>query len=46
MMKLMVQRIGEETKVVIEGDDKTQTDLVSYEGKNNGLTRLSQVFRG
>ncbi len=46
MMKLMVQRIGEETKVVIEGDDKAQTDLVSYEGKNNGLARLSQVFRG
>lgn len=46
MMKLMVQRIGENTKCVIEGDDKTQVDLISYEGNNNGLSRLSEVFRG
>lgn len=46
MMKLMVQRIGEGTKCVIEGDDKAQVDLNSYEGTNNGLSRLSQVFRG
>lgn len=46
MMKLMVQRIGENTKCVIEGDDKTQVDLSSYEGSNNGLSRLSEVFRG
>lgn len=46
MMKLMVQRIGENTKCVIEGDDKTQVDLLSYEGNNNGLSRLSEVFRG
>ena len=46
MMKLMVQRIGENTKCVIEGDDKTQVDLISYEGINNGLSRLSEVFKG
>lgn len=46
MMKLMVQRIGENTKCVIEGDDKAQVDLVSYEGTNNGLSRLSEVFKG
>ena len=46
MMKLMVQRIGEGAKCVIEGDDKAQVDLNSYEGTNNGLSRLSQVFRG
>lgn len=46
MMKLMVQRIGENTKCVIEGDDKTQVDLISYEGTNNGLSRLSEVFKG
>ena len=46
MMKLMVQRIGENTKCVIEGDDLTQVDLESYENENNGLRRLSQVFRG
>ena len=46
LMKLMIQRIGENTKCVIEGDDKTQVDLISYSGNNNGLMRLSEVFRG
>lgn len=41
MMKLMVQRIGNNVKCVIEGDDKTQVDLSSYAGTNNGLKRLS-----
>lgn len=45
IMKLMLQRIEEGTKVVIEGDE-LQTDLAIYEGKNNGLKRLSEVFRG
>lgn len=46
VMKLIVQRVGENTKVVIEGDDLAQVDLMSYEGNNNGLRRLSEVFRG
>lgn len=45
-MKLMLQRIGENTKCVIEGDDRAQVDLYSYEGNNNGLRRLSEVYRG
>lgn len=45
IMKLMLQRIEEGTKVVIEGDE-LQTDLAIYEGKNNGLKRLSEIFRG
>lgn len=46
MMKLILQRIGEDSKVIIEGDDKTQLDLSEYAGSNNGLRRMSQVFRG
>lgn len=46
LMKLMVQRISEDTKVIIEGDELAQVDLSTYEGKNNGLTRLSEIFRG
>jgi predicted ribonuclease YlaK len=46
MMKLILQRIGEDSKVVIDGDDKTQLDLSEYAGKNNGLRRVSEVFRG
>ena len=46
MMKLVLQRISEDSKVVIEGDDKTQVDMATYSGNNNGLRRLSEVFRG
>ena len=46
LMKLMLQRIGENTKCVIEGDEKTQVDLDTYSGKNNGLKKLSQIFKG
>lgn len=46
IMKIMLQRIEEGTKIVIEGDDKTQIDMSVYEGNNNGLKRLSEVFRG
>lgn len=45
IMKLILQRVGENTKCVIEGDDKAQVDLLTYEGNNNGLARLSKVFR-
>ena len=46
LMKLALQRIGEDCVCVIEGDDKTQVDLEAYEGNNNGMRALSQVFRG
>jgi PhoH-like ATPase len=45
-MKLILSRVGENTKVVIEGDNAWQTDLSSYEGKNNGLRRVCEVFKG
>lgn len=46
LMRLLVQRIGEGTKVVIEGDDRSQVDLNTYAGVNNGLKALSKAFRG
>lgn len=46
MMKLMLQRVGEDSVCVVEGDDKSQVDMISYSGDNNGLSRLSEVFRG
>ena len=46
MMKLMLQRIGEDSVCVFEGDDRSQVDMKEYAGKNNGLRRLSEVFRG
>lgn len=46
MMKLILQRIGEDSVCIFEGDDKAQTDMSIYEGDNNGLSRISEVFRG
>ena len=44
MIKLMLQRIGEDSIVIFEGDT-AQTDMPSYE-QDNGLIRMSEVFRG
>lgn len=46
LLKLALQRIGEDSICIIEGDEKTQVDLVDYEGANNGMRRMSEVFRG
>jgi len=46
LMKLALQRIGEDGICVIDGDNKTQLDLDLYTGANNGMSRVSQVFRG
>lgn len=45
-MKLILSRIGEDTIAVIEGDNVFQTDYSAYEGKNNGLRRLCEVYKG
>ena len=46
MLKLMLQRIGEDCILIVEGDDKCQVDMSEYAGSNNGLRRMSQIFRG
>lgn len=46
LLKMLLQRIGENCITIIDGDRKTQTDLVEYEGENNGMQRVSEVFRG
>ena len=46
MMKLILQRIGEDSICVLEGDDQAQVDMNAYSGTNNGVRRLSEVFRG
>ena len=46
LMKLAIQRIGEDSICIIDGDQKTQVDDVTFEGANNGMRRLSKVFRG
>lgn len=46
MMRLALQRIGEDSKCILDGDELAQVDLGQYAGYNNGLRRMSQVFRG
>lgn len=46
LMKLTLQRIGEDSICIIDGDCKTQVDDVNFAGTNNGMRRASQVFRG
>ena len=46
LMKLALQRIGEDCICVIDGDYEAQVDLAQYAGANNGMRRMSEVFRG
>lgn len=46
LLKLALQRVGEDSIIILDGDIKSQVDLVDYEGSRNGMRRASQVFRG
>lgn len=46
LMKLALQRVGEDCICVIDGDYTTQVDLSQYAGNNNGMRRMSEIFRG
>lgn len=46
LMKLSLQRIGEDSICIIDGDDCAQVDSKEFEGNQNGMKRASKVFRG
>lgn len=46
LMKLTLQRIGEDSICIIDGDCRAQVDDISFAGNNNGMKRASKVFRG
>ena len=46
LMKLALQRIGEDSICIIDGDYNAQCDMPQYAGNNNGMRRMSEVFRG
>lgn len=46
LLKLGIQRVGEDCKLIIDGDNNSQVDMSAYEGNNNGMKRVSEVFRG
>lgn len=46
LIKLALQRIGEDSICILDGDSDTQVDLGLYAGAHNGMRRVSQVFKG
>lgn len=46
LMKLALQRVGEDCICIIDGDSKTQVDDIHFSGNNNGMRRASKVYRG
>ena len=46
LIKLCLTRVSEKAKVIIEGDFDTQVDARIFEGSNNGLKRVVEVFKG
>lgn len=46
LIKLAIQRCAEGSKLIIEGDADTQVDKHQFEGRNNGLKRVIEVFTG
>ena len=45
LMRLALQRVGEDSICILDGDDQTQVDMSLYAGANNGMKRVSSVFR-
>ena len=46
LMKLALQRIGEDSICILDGDSQSQVDDPTFAGIHNGMRRVSQVFRG
>lgn len=46
LMRLALQRIGEDSICILDGDSNAQVDLSMYAGRNNGMKRVSKIFRG
>ncbi len=45
LLKMILQRIGEDCVTIIDGDKDTQTDLDAY-SNDNGMKRVIEVFKG
>lgn len=45
LMRLALQRIGEDSYCILDGDSNAQVDLDMYAGGRNGMRRVSEVFR-
>lgn len=46
LLRMLLQRIGENCITIIDGDREEQTDMEIYSGDNNGMKKMSEVFKG
>lgn len=46
LIKLALQRVGEDCVCIIDGDEKAQVDDIHFAGNNNGMRRVSKVYKG
>ena len=46
LLRMLLQRISEDCKVIVDGDYNEQVDMDIYSGSNNGMRKMSKVFRG
>ncbi len=46
LMKLAIQRVSDDCKLIIDGDNNSQVDMAAYEGTASGMSRISEVFSG
>ena len=46
LMQLCLQRLGDDSIMIIDGDDATQVDMSEFAGEQNGMKAVSKVFRG
>ena len=45
LLRMLLQRIGDDCKVIVDGDREEQTDLDIY-ADDNGMEKMSEVYRG
>lgn len=46
LLRMLLQRVSEDCKIIIDGDYNEQVDMDVYSGNNNGMRKMSKVFRG
>lgn len=46
LLRMLLQRVSDGCKVIVDGDYNEQVDVDIYSGGNNGMRKMSKVFRG
>lgn len=46
LLRMLLQRISNDCKVIVDGDYNEQVDMDIYANNNNGMRKMSKVFRG